>query len=70
MKHPRAAKQDVWTVRELIDWLSKYPPEAEVWMATGLHLSSPITEIWPLNGGSNVLLDNPSAWETQRPELQ
>ena len=63
MSYPKVVEQESWTVRELREWLLQYPEDAEVWMATGWGLSSPVTEIWPLNGGKDVMLDNSKVWQ-------
>lgn len=48
------------TIQELKEWLSKLPnkdPETgedkQVWMSTGVGLSSPVCEVWSLNIRNN-----------------
>lgn len=46
------------SVRELMQWLSHFSPDAGVWIMTEPNVSNEVVELWPLNNGEDVVLES------------
>lgn len=55
------------TVKDIIDALSKYNPDGEVWIDTGSNLSSIVNAVWPL-ARDGVLLSHDDLDQRLAPE--